>query len=185
MTLKEAMGKVMVLLDEVTSHNLTQNMEEYEYKIYPLFDSVQRELAALCKPLEGEVTLEAAEGRLQLPAACYEALELWQAGKRVSFITWGRELKRPDGTPWAAGAYRLRCHLYPETITKDTEAGYRFEIEEDAQEVMLYGVCAGLCINDEPELYNTYLDRYNAGMSNILQRKAQRPEMMVKGGIRL
>lgn len=179
MTLKEAMGKTMVLLDEVTSHNLTQNMEDYVYKLYPLFDSVQRELSTLCKPIEKEVTVTAEGGQLAQPGDCYEALGLYKNGVSVGYEKWGDILLVEDG------AYTLKYHAYPDKITKDTPEDYTFQIDADAQEVMLYGVCAGICINDEPELYNTYLDRYNTGMMNILQRLQQNATAMVKGGLRL
>ncbi len=179
MTLKEAMGKTMVLLDEVTSHNLTQNMEDYVYKLYPLFDSVQRELSTLCKPIEKEVMVTAEGGQLAQPGDCYEALGLYTDGLAVGYEKFGKVLFVPDGT------YTLKYHAYPDEITKDTPDDYVFQIDEDAQEVMLYGVCAGICINDEPELYNTYLDRYNTGMMNILQRLQQNATAMVKGGLRL
>lgn len=179
MTLREAMGKAMVLLDEATGHNLTQNMEDYVYKFYPLFDSVQRELSVLCCPIEKETAAAVKDGRCPLPEDCLAPLRLLRDGAPVGFETWGKVLFAADGD------YTLQYHAYPARIAKDTPDDYVFQIDGDAQEVMIYGVLAGVCINDEPDAYNAYLDRYNTGMTNLVQRRQQTATATWKGGIRL
>ena len=42
-----------------------------------------------------------------------------------------------------------------------------------SKKALVYGVCAGLTINDEPELYDTYIDKYNTMISNIRCKVAE------------
>ena len=50
---------------------------------------------------------------------------------------------------------------------------------------MVYGICAGLCINDEPELYSTYMQRYNGLIDSMITRKNNMVRATVVGGMRM
>ena len=65
------------------------------------------------------------------------------------------------------------------TITNDKE----LEISPEAQEAMVYGVCAYLLMNDEPELYNAYMSRYMSLISNILAARDSRASALARGGV--
>ena len=180
MTITDMIGKCLVALDEVTSANLLENIADYEHKFAPVLDSVQRELAVLCKGIEREAALDAGAGWAELPELCYEPQQLLdEAGETVGYTVFGRKLYCPAGT------YTLRYLSYPQPITAATPRETALEIDADAQEAMVYGVCAGLCINDEPDLYATYLSRYQVYMNNILSRLTERGTAAVEGGVSL
>ena len=183
MTIKEAIGKVMVNLDEVTGHDLVLNVEEFEPKMPPLFDSVQREIATVCCQIEKWADVEIIDETVMLPVDCYEILGLYDNDmKHVSYVKKDKTLKvgKRIGKPELV----LHYNAYPKRIDHTTPSDYEFEIDQEAQEAMIFGVCAGICINDEPELYDTYMDRYNVILANILQRKQEQPKAAVLGGFR-
>lgn len=180
MTIKDMIDKCLVALDEVSSANLQENIGDYEHKLPPIMDSVQRELAVLCRGIESEEELLTENGSAALPELCYEVQELLdEAGAPVTFACYGRRLYCPDGN------YTIRYLAYPTPITALTPGSTELEIEKDAQEAMVFGVCAGLCINDEPDLYVTYLNRYQVFINNILSRINERATAAIDGGVDL
>lgn len=181
MTVKEAMGKIMAALDEVTSFDLTANMEDYKYKIYEGMDSTQRELATICSPIVKTVKKTAENGILVLPDDLYELITIMDMNyENVSFSYIRPGILRTDN-----GDYYVMYNAYPERITENTDETKEFEISKDAQEALIYGVCAFLCINDEPDLYRTYMSRYTGYMNSIISRRNERPKVSVKGGMEI
>ncbi len=186
MNVKEMMGKVMVALDEVTSFDLTADIEEYRYKIYEAMDSTQRELAIMVSPIIETKEVITENGVLMLPEDMYELITIMRedySGADFSFI-------KPDILRIEPGRYFIMYNRYPKIIKclgDDDEKIEKAELEisKEAQEAMVYGVCAYLCINDEPDLYNTYMSRYTAYMTNILSRREQSPKAQVRGGVGL
>ena len=67
----------------------------------------------------------------------------------------------------------------------DSPDSYELEIDEDGCEALIFGVCALICINDEPELYATYVNRYNEWKLNIANRRQGHTFVTVRGGIDL
>lgn len=179
MTLKDAKEKVMVALDEVESSDLLQNIEDYENKLPDIFDSVQRELAMFCKPIEKWAGMTIVDGFAEVPADCYEFKRLYLNNKMISFEEIDRKIYAEDGI------YRCFYYAYPSVIDENTEDDYEFEIDLDAQEAMIYGVCAGLCINDDPEAYDVYLEKYNTCVVNIENRKNTQAKVKIIGGVSL
>lgn len=179
MTLKDAKEKVMVALDEVESSDLLQNVEDYENKLPDIFDSVQRELAMYCKPVEKWADMEIVNGYAGIPSDCYEFKRLYLNNKAVSFDEMDKKIYADDGI------YKGYYYAYPSVIDEKTEDEYEFEIDADAQEAMIYGVCAGLCINDDPEAYDVYLERYNTCVANIEERKKSQAKAKIIGGVTL
>ena len=181
MTWEDIFNKVIVALDEAESTSLQTNLEDYKNKIYECADSCQRELAAFASQIKKRAEVESIDGIIDLPENCYEPLGLFDSeGKRVSFKVYEKnKLEAEDGT------YSLLFNAYPARFTKDTDLKSSPETSEEAQEALVYGTCAEICINDEPELYSIYMSRYNGLVDLIVQRREQRPTATISGGIRL
>lgn len=181
MTLKEIFEKVMVALDEAENESLSTNMEDYKNKIYDCADSCQRELAVFIDNIIKMTTLVAQGGVAHLPSDCFEIKGIYDSNNcYVSYDQVNNE------QVWIAdGSYQLKYAAYPQKIDNNTRLSYELEISKEAQEALIYGICAGLCINDEPELYSTYMDRYNGLCQSITERKIRYPKAKVVGGIRL
>jgi len=181
MTVKEIIGKIMVNLDEVTSNNLTVNSAEYIDKIYPLIDTIQTEIATIVKPVKAYITIDSVNKRIDVPGDCFEFLKVYDSDMTpIKFLFYdNRVFLEEDGT------FTLHYNKYPKKIDKDTLDSEELEIDRDCQEALVYGVCAGICINDEPELYDTYLDRYNTLLANITSRMQNNPKASVIGGFRI
>lgn len=181
MTWEEIFKKVIVALDEAESTTLQTNMTDYKNKIYECADSCQRELAVFVSPVIKRKLVECTDGEIKLSDDCYEVLCLINTDDRkVSFENNG------DGSLSAEdGEYIMKYNAYPKRFTDSTALTEKPEINEEAQEALVYGICAGLCINDEPELYSTYMARYNGLIDTIIARKNQYPRVKVYGGMRL
>jgi len=171
MTLKDIFNKVAVAMDEV-------DLSDYMQKIYECADSVQREVAVFASPIIKHVLLKAEHGRLELPANCYEPLALAVGNARIRYTNTG------DGFLICKdGEYDLKYNAYPLKITDKTPLSTNLDITKEGAEAMVYGICAGLCINDEPELYSAYMDRYNGILDAIVSRKNRYPYAEVTGGV--
>ncbi len=184
MKVKEMMGKVMVALDEVTSFDLTANLEDYRFKIYEAMDSTQLELATMVSPIVSTKKIEATNGNIVLPEDLFELITIMKEDYSTAAYT----VIKPDIIHISDGSYYVMYNKYPEKLsatanTAEDIGEMELEISKEAQEAMVYGVCALLCINDEPDLYNTYMSRYTAYMSNIINRREQKPKVSVRGGV--
>lgn len=180
MTLKKVLEKVMVALDEAESENLSLNMADYKNKIYECVDSCQRELAVFIDNILKTAEITVSGGAAILPDDCFDINALYKGERQVSYerVTEKQMLA-------ADGSYTLRYSAYPQRVNKNTSLEYELEVSKEAQEALIYGVCAGLCINDEPELYAVYMDRYNGLCQGITERKMRYPKASVRGGVRL
>lgn len=182
MTINEIIAKVMVALDEVTSSNLLANENDYIDKIYPLIDSVQKEIAAIVKSIKKYSDVTSVSKKIDMPDDCYELLKVYNTdGKPVTFFEFDGKIIIADGA--GDGTYKLYYNKYPDTVNADTDRTTKLEISNECQEALVYGVCAGLTINDEPELYDTYMDRYTIMLANIQARKGAVGRLV--GGLRL
>ena len=180
MNLLEAMGKVMVNLDEVSSKDLTADMVDYENRIYEVFDSVQKEIAVISQSIiKKENFTTNGNGEFTIPDLCINIIGVSDLNNRNLKYT---EIGNTIYDLPVNSEVLIKYVSYPEKIDFDTPKTYEFEIPVIFQEPMIYGVCAGLCINDEPELYTTYLDRYNVYMSNLL---TQNKKANILGGVKL
>ncbi len=181
MKIEEVIGKVMVKLDEVTSANLIVNAADYINKIYPSIDTIQMDIATNIKPIEKYLTIESNEKKIEQPSDCFKLLKVYDTDySPVSFRYLDKKIiLNNDGT------FVLYYNKYPEKITNETPTDTELEIAEDCQEALVYGVAAELCINDEPELYDTYLHRYNIMLANITQRIQNNTVARIVGGLRI
>lgn len=180
MTWEDIFKKVMVMLDEAESTSLQTNIADYKNKIYECADSCQREIAVFVSYIVKRRMIECVDGEICLPDDCYEVLSLIdEDNKKVPFIDNGdRTLSVEDGE------YIMKYNAFPKRVTEELLKEHP-DISEEAHEALVYGICAGLCINDEPELYSTYMARYNGLIDTIIVRRNQYPKISVHGGIRL
>jgi len=183
---KEMCGRVMALFDEVTSFDLARNLDEYRFRIYEAMDSIQRELSVLVSPIMAVKDVTVKDGRADMGDDAQRPVHLKDKDDRnVSFeVIAPRHLLAEDGE------YKLYYHKYPERISRrdedDTAADeMELEISPEAQEAMVYGVCAYLCMNYEPEAYNTYIGRYTAFISNLLSARDSRPFLRARDGVEI
>ncbi|GEM_PF-3352210 len=181
MTINDVIGKAMAKLDEVTSSNLIANAGDYINKIYPSIDTIQTEIATNVKPIEKYLTLDSVNKMIDVPLDCFIFLKVYDTDySPVSFNVINKKIRLEED-----GTYVLYYNKYPEKISSSTTLTTELEIDKDCQEALVYGVCAELCINDEPELYDTYLDRYNTLLVNILNRLQSNTTVTFVGGVRI
>lgn len=174
----------MVALDEVESSNLLANQLDYVYKIYPLIDSVQKEIATVVCPIKKYSDVASVNKKIDVPTDCQQFLKLYNSEMNPATyrIFNGKIIISDD---YADATYTLYYNKYPTVINENTARNTELEIAKECQEALVYGVCAGLTINDEPELYDTYNDRYNVMLSNILTSMQNRTTARLVGGVRL
>lgn len=180
MTIYDVKVKVLAMLDEIDSSTLLQNIGDYINKMYPIIDSVQKELAFMVCPVKRFAVVTAEDGELTFPSDLYELTKLTDANGNTITLNYksNKELRNvPDGL------YSIEYNGIPATITADVSDDYALEIDEEGCEALIYGVCAGICINDEPELYAIYVNKYNESKQNIVQRKQSHTFVTVSGGL--
>lgn len=183
MTVIDVIGKVMVIMDEVTSTNLTANSADYINKIYPLIDTVQREIATV-KPIKKYLTLDSVNKRIDEPADCFEFLKVYDVDMSpINFLHYNKKIFMIDADE--DGTFTLFYNKYPEKIDGNTADSYELEIDKECQEALVYGVAAGLCINDEPDLYEIYDGKYKEMLTSIITRPQNNPIARLVGGLRI
>lgn len=183
MTIGDVKVKVLAWLDEIDSANLLANINDYINKLYPIIDSVQKDLAFLVCPIKKTATVTAENGELILPADLYEITMIFNAETGKNLPVQYKTTRIITGVP--DGEYTVRYNATPQEVTKDTPDSYKLEIDEEGCEALIYGVCALICINDEPDLYAIYKNNYNTACQNIIQRRATHTFVTVSGGIDL
>ena len=179
MTLGEAKRKIMIELDESGEVDVLENIGDYSSKLPDIFNTVQKELAMFCKPVEKVIDITVEGGYLTKPQDCYVIKALYNGEKNVNFRLMADRIIAENGQ------YKMVYEAIPENIEEDTEDDYEFEIDVDCQEAMIHGVCAQICINDEPELYQTYFERYNLAIANINDKLGKSSKLTFIGGVNL
>lgn len=183
MTVIDVVGKVMVIMDEVTSTNLTANSADYINKIYPLIDTVQKEIIKV-KPIKKYLTIESVNKRIDEPADCYEFLKVYDTDMTpINYLHYNKKIFMIDADE--DGTFTLYYNKYPEKIDGSTLDSYELEIDKECQEALVYGVAAGLSINDEPDLYKIYDDKYNSELAKISARMQNNTTARLVGGLRI
>jgi hypothetical protein len=179
LTLGEAKRKIMIELDENGEVDVLANVVDYNAKLPDIFNTVQRELAMFCKPVEKVIDIVVENGYYTKPNDCYVVKAIYKDNKRVTFNTVANRIITDDGE------YKMLYEALPDNINEDTDDDYEFEIDVDCQEAMIHGVCAQICINDEPELYQTYFERYNLAIANINDKLSKSSKLTFLGGVNL
>ena len=179
MTLEEAKRKVMIELDESGEMSALENIADYAIKLPDIFNTVQKELAMFCKPVEKVMDITVENGYYEKPEDCYVVKAIYNGTERVNFELIAGNIRLGNGT------YKMVYEAIPTNIDENTDDNYEFEIDVDCQEAMIHGVCAQICINDEPELYVTYYERYNLAMANINDKLGKSSKLTFVGGVNL
>ena len=179
MTLGEAKRKIMIELDESGEGSALENINDYAVKLPDIFNTVQKELAMFCKPVEKVIDIEVENSYYVEPDDCYVVKAIYKGTERMTFDRVADVIKIDNGT------YKMVYEAIPANIDENTEDDYEFEIDVDCQEAMIHGVCAQICINDEPELYQTYFERYNLAIANINDKLNKSTKLTFVGGVNL
>lgn len=183
MTINQIVEKILVALDEISSANLLGNQAEYIDKIIPLIDSVQLEIATIIKKIKKYSEAVSVSKKIDVPADCFEFLKVYDTDmKPLHYGIYNGKIYLLDEEV-TDGTFTLYYNKYPEKITASTLKTSELEISKECQEALVFGVCASLTINDEPELNNTYTDKYNVMLSNI--QSTMNSVARLVGGIRI
>jgi len=178
-TLEEAKRKIMIELDESGDINPLENIEDYNTKLPDIFNTIQKELAMFCKPIEKIIDVVVEDGQYKKPDDCYVIKRIYKNGEIMDYDSVADVIIIPNGE------YKVLYESIPSNIDADTTEDYEFEIDVDCQEAMIHGVCAQICINDEPELYQTYFERYNLAIANITDKMNKSNKVSFIGGVDL
>ena len=179
LTLEEAKRKIMIELDESGEASALENITDYEVKLPDIINTVQKELAMFCKPVEKIATITVENGYAMKPEDCYNVKYIAKYGVKRDFRIVANRIVADDGE------YEMVYEALPQNIDDMTPDDYEFEIDVDCQEAMIHGVCAQICINDEPELYQTYFERYNLAIANINDKLNKSSKLSFSGGVYL
>ena len=179
MTLGEAKRKIMIELDESGETNALENIGDYRAKLPDIFNTVIKELAMFCKPVEKTMNIRIKNGFAAKPKDCYVVKGIYKNKERIVFDILGNRIMADDGE------YTMLYEALPDNIDDKTEDSYEFEIDVDCQEAMIHGVCAQICINDEPTLYQIYFERYNLAIANINDKLNKSSKLSFVGGVDL
>lgn len=179
MTLEEMKKKVYTLIEEYADDedDLTED-EDYAAKINDVINQIQNEVARI-KKIPASTTIEVKDG--QVLKLTEIASDLYQLStiKDVEY-----EVNLDTITFLEDGAARIFYYKYPKRITEDTEDdAYKFELSQDALEVVPYGVAADMLKSDVSSQYGAvYANRYRDMLERLDPRYATQ-EVYINGGI--
>lgn len=179
MTLEEMKKKVYTLIEEYAEDedNLTED-EDYAAKINDVINQIQNEVARI-KKIPSYVTLDVTEGQIMNFTDIASDIYQLSTVKDVDY-----EINLNTVTFLEDGTARVFYYKYPERITEDTEDdAYKFELSQDALEVIPYGVAADMLKSDVSSQYGAvYANRYREMLDRLDPRYATQ-EVYINGGI--
>ena len=178
MYLKEMKEKTLKLIEEISeeSQTLTDDPDIAE-KINDVINQIMFELARI-KRIPAIETLEVKadeEVELEKELKNFYQLEIIKGIQYEIFNTF--IIPKEDGIA------KVYYYKYPKRITKDTvDTDYKFELSDDALEVMPYGVAADLLKSDVSNQYgNIYAKRYEELKQGLDPRYSQGIYTIVDG----
>lgn len=179
MTLEEMKKKVYTLIEEYAEDedDLTED-EDYAAKINDVINQIQNEVARI-KKIPATTTLSVTEGQtMKLTDIANDIYQL-STIKDVEY-----EVNLDIITFLKDGTARVFYYKYPKKITEDTEDNaYKFELTQDALEVIPYGVAADMLKSDVSSQYGAiYANRYRDMLERLDPRYATQ-EIYINGGI--
>lgn len=165
MTLESMKKRIYQLIEEVSDsqEHLTDD-PDYEKKVNACIDMIQNELSRIKKiPAKMEYsTIEPEEGEettgghiLEFPS------DMYQLDKIIGcdFDLYGKEI---HFDPEYNGDVTIYYYKYPTAITDSTADTYTFELDQDALEIMPFGVAGDMLKSDPSTSYGSiYSNRYN------------------------
>lgn len=179
MTLEEMKTKIYTLIEEYAEDedNLTED-EDYAAKINDVINQIQNEVARI-KKIPEFTTRTVTEG--QTIKFTDIAADLYQLStiKDVKY-----EINLDTVTFLEDGTARIFYYKYPKRITEETEDdAYKFELTQDALEVIPYGVAADMLKSDVSSQYGAvYANRYREMLERLDPRYTTQ-EVYINGGI--
>ena len=179
MTLEEMKAKVYKLIEDYSDEedDLTED-EDYAAKINDVINQIQNEVARI-KKIPVNTTIEVKKDQIMKFTDIASDLYQLSTIKDVEY-----EINLDTITFLKDGTARVFYYKYPKRITEDTEdEAYKFELTQDALEVVPYGVAADLLKSDVSSQYGAvYANRYRE-MLNQLDPRYATQEVYINGGI--
>lgn len=176
MTLGEAKARVLKLLDE------TKPKADLTGKLWQFFDVAQRETAAVC-PIKKSATLTSVAGEdITLPADFGKVRRVWYIDTdrgKIAISGWSVDGDKLQVT--YAGSYELEYNAKPAYITANTADSYAFEVEQAAQDAMIFYVAAQCHATEfDQRFFSSFYSQYQGGLANLAAREP--PVATVIGG---
>lgn len=179
MTLEEMKAKIYKLIEEYAEDedDLTED-EDYAAKINDCINQIQNEIARI-KKIPANVTMDVTAEQMIKFTDIAEDLYQLSTIKDVEY-----EVNLDTITFLEDGTARIFYYKYPKRITEDTEDdAYKFELTQDALEVIPYGVAADMLKSDVSSQYGAvYANRYREMLERLDPRYATQ-EVYIDGGI--
>lgn len=180
MTLEEMKIKVYSLIEEYSedADDLTED-EDLALKMNSCINTIMNEMSRF-KKIDAYTTLEVNEG--DNLAMSDIASDMYQLNliRGVDYETiQNRVLFNETGTA------QVYYYKYPKQITNDTEDDYKFELDTEALEIMVYGVAGLLLASDISNNYGQiYTNLYREKINTLDSRKTM-PSVTLSGGINI
>ncbi len=157
MTLMEMKIKVLKLIEEINSNSdlLTDDPDIAE-KINVVINLVQNELARI-KKIPAMEEIEVKEEQVEEMSELLDDFYQLNLIKNIKHNIYNSTIEFLE-----SGAARIYYYKYPKQITDETdENSYKFELSQDALEIMPYGVAGDLLKSDPSTSYGQiYSNRY-------------------------
>ena len=157
MTLKEMKEKVYRLIEELsdTETQLTDD-PDYDKKINTCINVIQNELSRI-KKISAKMEYDTANGKiLKFPSDMYQIAKIQECMYQIL----GNEIHFDEDYQ---GKVNIYYYKYPIQITEETNDNeYKFELSQDALEIMPFGVAGDMLKSDPSTSYGQiYSSRYN------------------------
>ena len=158
----------MITWQEVKERALIKADEqgnEIEYKdlLIDGVNSVLKKIVSFAKNNIKYIEVESKDGIIEMPSDIFQFMELKDKDLReVNFQKVDNIRIRVNGD----GKYQLKYKSFLPKITEETENEYVIEIEEVAEECLIYGVATSITV-DNAEYYDVLANEYNNLLSNL------------------
>ncbi len=178
MTLGEMKKKVLSLIEEIdTNQTSLTNDPDIEAKLPHVINQIQNELARMKKI--NAMTSKAVEENETLDLTTLD--KFYQLNIIISSVDYNSV--EQFITFLADGIADIYYYKYPTTIDENTEDSFKFELSQDALEIMPYGVAADLLKSDVSNGYGQiYAQRYRE-MLQTLDPRYNLGSISFEGGI--
>ena len=180
MTLEEFKVKVYSTIEEYSEEadDLTED-EDLALKMNSCINTIMNEMSRF-KKIDAYTTLEVTDGdNLSLTDIASDMYQL-NLIRGVDYETiQNRVLFNETGTA------QVYYYKYPKQITNETEDDYKFELDTEALEIMVYGVAGLLLASDISNNYGQiYTNLYREKINTLDSRKTM-PSVYLSGGINI
>ena len=178
MNLAEFKAETFALIEEYNedADGLTEDTD-LATKMNGCINIIQNELARY-KKIEAYKEMEVTEGQSMLINEIADDIYQLDIIRGVDY-----EKERSLITFYESGVAKIFYFKYPKRITLDTQDDYKFELTQDAVEIMPYGVAGLLLSTDVSNGYgNLYTNLYEQRKQTLDPRYSM-PTVSIEGGI--